>query len=257
MEDMKFNSWKQEPEDADLTGLVYETDMKPKLLVEASNSMMAVDLRQYCSPVENQRQLSSCVGNAVVGALELLENLEGKPYMDLSRLFVYYNARVAVGDTAKDDGSYIRYAMESLSRFGVPTEAEWPYDVTKVFIRPSWNAYREAYGHKINAFYRIKATGEGRIAEIESALRSKHPVVFGAAVYEQIRSCTGHIEMPKGASLGGHAMLIVGFDSDNKKFLIRNSWGPNWGDGGYATMDYSYLDAANANDFWVPTLLSW
>lgn len=53
-----------------------------------------VDLRDMCSAVEDQGDLGSCTGNALVGALEFLEKKDNIPYVDLSRLFVYYNERV-------------------------------------------------------------------------------------------------------------------------------------------------------------------
>lgn len=219
----------------------------------ADSTLTHVDLRPNCSPVENQRNVGSCVGNATVGALELLENLRGDAYVDLSRLFVYYNARAAMGEETQDNGSFIRDAFMSLSVLGVCPEELWTYDTAKVFIRPAWKAYKAAYGHRINKFYKIFSTGEDRIAEIESALRAKCPVVFGASVYEAYRTCTGKVAMPSGASIGGHAQCIVGFDSVARYFIVRNSWGTSWGDGGYAYMPYEYLDAADANDFWVAT----
>lgn len=253
---MKIGSWIPELDTLDVTGKVFSEDFAPKLsLLAEASAQSSCDLRYLCSGVENQRQLGSCVGNAVVGALELLLQLEGKPYMELSRLFVYYNARLGHSAQEKDEGTYISLAMESLSRVGVPSEEAWPYDTTKVFIRPSWKAYQQAYGHKINSYYRITATGENRIAEIESAIRAKHPVVFGVPVYPQIRSCTGHIELPQGESLGGHAMLLVAFNSETKQFIVRNSWGTSWGDQGYASIDYAYFDAVSGADFWVCTRL--
>lgn len=213
-----------------------------------------VDLRPMCSPVENQLQVGSCVGNAVVGGLELLENLRHGKYVDLSRLFTYYNARAAIQETEQDAGSNIRDAMASLSALGVCEEVDWPYDPDKVLIRPSWSAYRKAFAHKIDKYYRITGTGQGRIDQIESALRSGAPVAFGADVYEPFFYYkSGPCAMPGGRLLGGHAMLIVGFDSDRRVLFVRNSWGKNWGVDGYCEMPYDYLDAANANDFWAMT----
>lgn len=51
----------------------------------------SVDLRPMCSKVEDQENLGSCTGNALVGGLEFLERKDRVPYAELSRLFVYYN----------------------------------------------------------------------------------------------------------------------------------------------------------------------
>ena len=49
--------------------------------------------------------------------------------------------------------------------------------------------------------------------------------------------------MPKKSErvLGGHAVLAVGFNDKQKRFIVRNSWGPGWGLQGYFTMPYAYL----------------
>jgi len=52
--------------------------------------------------------------------------------------------------------------------------------------------------------------------------------------------------------LGGHAVALVGFDDKNKEFIVRNSWGSNWGDRGYFYMPYDYvLSQELSSDFWT------
>jgi hypothetical protein len=109
---------------------------------------MAVDLRKYCSAVEDQGenviritfdvsshepvhahlgQVGSCTANAVVGVYEYTGNriFKTKKYTDLSRLFVYYNGRVRGGYADEDCGSVIQYAMESLVQLGACSEKVW------------------------------------------------------------------------------------------------------------------------------------
>ncbi len=71
-----------------------------------------VDLRKTCSSIEDQGQLGSCVGNSVVGCLEFLEKKNAEPFLDLSRLFAYYNARLLDGTTQIDSGAYIRSGIK-------------------------------------------------------------------------------------------------------------------------------------------------
>lgn len=247
----KFGGYRPDPHDD--RDVPFSTFLSEGRNAQASGTV--VDWRSMCSPVENQRQVGSCVGNAVVGGLELLERVRHGTHVDLSRLFTYYNARAAIQETEKDDGSHIRDAMASLSALGVCEESAWPYDPAKVLIRPAWSAFRKAFAHKISKYYRITGKGQDRIDEIESALRACSPVAFGVNVYEQFRYYkSGPCAMPGGKLLGSHAMLIVGFDSDRRVFFVRNSWGSGWGMNGYCEMPYDYLDAANANDFWAMTL---
>jgi len=50
--------------------------------------------------------------------------------------------------------------------------------------------------------------------------------------------------------LGGHAVLVVGYDMNEKRFIVRNSWGSGWGKNGYFTLPFEYVDKMG-NDFWT------
>lgn len=216
-----------------------------------------IDLRPYCSPVEDQAQTSSCVAQAVVGALELLQIRNGQPYQDLSREFVYYNARLMHRAQEVDAGTFINLAFETLTTLGTCSEATWPFDVEKVFVRPSVAAYREAYPHRTSEFYAIAETGETRNERILDALRDRHGVVFGMTVDADYEALQGPlVAMPRSVrqNPGGHAQLIVGADVKSRLWIVRNSWGTGWGEGGYAYVPFDYLPASDASDFYVATL---
>jgi len=85
-----------------------------------------VDLRPWCSPVENQMTLGSCTANAAVGIVEYFEKRAFGKYIDGSRLFVYKTARNLLGWTG-DTGAFLRTTMSALALFGVPPEPYWPY----------------------------------------------------------------------------------------------------------------------------------
>ncbi len=241
---------------------VQQVELMGKSIIQPEVEVNGVlDLRKWCSPIENQYSAGSCVGNGVVGALEFLQIRNGMEYTDLSRLFVYYNARLQTQDTDKDDGTYIRLAFSTLTTLGTCSEKVWPYDLDNLFVRPSWAAYRDAYPHKITSYYRITETdGQGLIDAIKRALNAQHPVVFGMKVDSDFLNVDyrGIIDMPKSGrrDLGGHCMMIVGYDDNVQRWIVRNSWGTNWGDNGYCYIPYACLDACDANDFWVATLAS-
>lgn len=85
-----------------------------------------VDLRPLMTPVENQGSLQSCTANAIAGAYEYLIKKHTGADVDLSRLFIYYNARWRSGEQQQDSGSVIQYGMESLQSFGACDEKVWP-----------------------------------------------------------------------------------------------------------------------------------
>jgi C1A family cysteine protease len=81
-------------------------------------------------------------------------------------------------------------------------------------------------------------------------------VAFGAVLYESFSEAekTAVVDIPtEGESaIGGHAMLIVGYNQKKEEFIVRNSWGPNWGYGGYCYMPWAYcLFGERVDDFWV------
>jgi C1A family cysteine protease len=210
--------------------------------------------------VEDQGMLGSCTANALVGALEFLENKsQVKAFADLSRLFVYYNERALEHTVASDSGAQIRDGIKTLAKLGVCREALWPYAIAKFTRKPSPACYLDGAKRQISAYQRLSL-----LADIQGCLASGYPVVFGFVVYESFESKavakSGKLPMPKKGerTLGGHAVLAVGYDNSQGSLLVRNSWGPAWGDHGYFTMPYAYAQSPSlANDFWTITADDW
>ncbi len=212
-----------------------------------------VDLRAGCSPVEDQGTLGSCTANAIVGALEFLELKDGLPLTDLSRLFVYYNERVMEHTVQSDSGAQIRDGIKSVAKQGVCSEPKWPYLISKFKSKPMPTCYKEALKHRITQYQSLSS-----LTDMRACLAEGDPFVFGFTVYESFESdrvaSTGRVSMPKKSErvLGGHAVLAVGFNDKQKRFIVRNSWGPGWGLQGYFTMPYAYLTNPQlASDFWM------
>ena len=212
---------------------------------------MSVDLREFCSPVENQGALGSCTANALAGNIEFLDEKNGGGYQDASRLFIYYNERVLEHTPDTDSGAMLRDGIKTLHEQGVSSEAHWPYNIKRFSIKPSPGCYKEAKLHCIDSYHRITT-----LDEMLTCLTEGFPFVFGFAVYESFESQetarTGIGQMPQKDErmIGGHAVLAVGFNQKDKRFLVRNSWGTDWGMNGYFTIPFEYLEAL-ADDFWT------
>ena len=213
-----------------------------------------MDLRAGCSPVENQKTLGSCTANALVGALEFLEKKANcAPFIDLSRLFIYYNEREIEGTVSADSGAFLRDGIKSLVNLGVCDEKLWPYLITKFMKKPPAVCYETAMKHTITSYHRLST-----VDEMRACLADGFPFVFGFTVYESFESLevekSGVLDMPKPSerSVGGHAVMAAGYDDKSKRFLVRNSWDTNWGQGGYFTIPYDYLGNRNlSDDFWT------
>ena len=216
----------------------------------------AVDLREHCTQVEDQKELASCTANAAVGAIEYHRKKRNMDPSDLSRMFVYYNTRRMRGDIERDTGASMEECMAALLAYGAPRSDLWPYD-DKVRWKnePPKEAYADAKLNEVLQFARV-APGAGML----STLAAGFPVAMGCflpKIAYDIAGRTGVMpELDEAAwalpSIGGHAMLIVGYDLIRKTVLVRNSWGPRWGDGGYATIPFSVLDRGSPPEsLWV------
>jgi C1A family cysteine protease len=218
----------------------------------------SVDLRPNCPPVYDQGQLGSCTANAIGAALEFDQMKQGlADVFAPSRLFIYYNERVMEGTVGQDAGAMIRDGVKSVNKVGAPHEQLWPYSdanpgpFTK---KPSTAAFADARKHPAVVYQRLPQVD----FQLKGCLASGYPFVFGITVYESFESSavakTGKVPMPKPKEkqLGGHAILAVGYDDSQRRFIIRNSWGDGWGVKGYFTIPYEYvLDSNLADDFWT------
>lgn len=212
-----------------------------------------IDLREHCSPIENQGELGSCTANALVGNLEYLKKKKLHKILNFSRLFIYYNERVIEHTTNTDSGAQLRDGIKSLAKLGCCLESEWPYDIEKFTQKPPEKDYQDARDYQITSYYRLITTDQ-----MKHTLATHYPFVFGFSVYESFESeavaKTGIVPMPAKSErlLGGHAVMAVGYDDRKQHFIVRNSWGTHWGVQGYFFLPFEYLANSHlSSDFWT------
>lgn len=217
-----------------------------------ANLPPAVDLRAFCPPIYDQGSLGSCTGNAVAGAYQYDQMAQGLPSFPPSRLFIYFNERAIEGTTKIDAGAQIRDGIKTIAKQGVCPESLWPYNVSAFTARPSKRAYDTAAKHTAVSYQRLVT-----LDQMRACLADKRPFVFGFSVYENFEgeevAKTGMLSLPKPGEqlLGGHAVVGVGYNDNEKRIVVRNSWGTGWGQAGYFEMPYDYVENPDlADDFW-------
>jgi C1A family cysteine protease len=237
----------------------------------------AADLREWASAVEDQGSLGSCTAQAGAGAIEYYERKSFGRHIDASRLFLYKVARNLMkmkGDT----GAYLRLTIGAMVLFGVPPEEYWPYtaDEREFDKEPPAFCYAFAQNYRTIMYYRHDPPGTGRpqvVERVKAYLAAGHPAMFGFTVYSSVdqAAVTGRIPFPSGREKieGGHAVVAMGYDDKmtirNKAgvgetkgaLLIRNSWGPGWGEKGYGWLPYEYVLRGLAEDFWSLLKKEW
>ena len=207
-----------------------------------------VDPRKAMPPVFDQGQLGSCTANATAAAFEHDANLDGHKIGRLSRLWIYYQERRIEGSLGQGDtGAYGSDAFRAAATVGVPSEKDWPYDISTFDHIPPSKATKDALTH----YHLTKPTKSVPQTQhaIKQVLSNRQTIAFGFTVYESFEDSTrwskGRMPIPDATReqvLGGHEVLLVGYlKSEPHYALARNSWGSKWALAGYFLFPWSIL----------------
>lgn len=268
------------PDLRDYTRDAKELKMMNKKLGIANGKLKgltSVDLRKWCSPVENQGELGSCTAHAGIGIVEYFEKRSFNKNLEGSRLFLYKTTRNLMQETG-DTGGWLRCTMGALTLCGVPDEKYWPYNINEFDVEPGSFIYSVAKNFQVVKYFchdpigaKIPCTKV--LDSVKTYLEAGIPSMFGFWGFPSFdkSDIPGGIPYPgPGESARwGHAVVAIGFDDKVKitnlgskkettgALLIRNSWGPKWGDKGYGWLPYEYVLNTLAQDFWSLLSMEW
>lgn len=202
-------------------------------LVAVSSPMPAtLDLRPKLGPVRDQGTTSTCAAQVAACIKEYQELHDTGHASHFSPQFVYYHRA-----NAPSAGMHGRDVMRILHTIGTPSEASYRFGSQGA---PSASVIQEAGEYKIAEYARVQT-----MSALKTALREDGPCYIAFPVYNH------GLRMWKPAvgeqRIGGHAMTVVGYTKAG--FIIRNSWGTDWGADGYCT--YRYEDFGAHWDIWT------
>lgn len=215
-----------------------ECDYKPQSITTESSA----DLRRHFSEIKSQGKQSACASFSLVSVFEYFLANEIAP-LDLSEAYVYYNAREKSGDTNKDEGTTLQNIIKAMTDNGVCVEELCPYDEEKYSEKPDEEAYQDGHKRKINSAKNVPV----KIDVIKSAIIEGYPVVASFRVFDSLaKNVGGFVPLPTEQERACekkvfHAMVICGYSDKEGYFIVRNSWGTQFGDNGYCYMPYAYV----------------
>jgi len=198
--------------------------------------------------VLNQGNLASCTANALCSIVNSYAGVE------TSRLFLYYNERRYIRQVDTDSGAYLHHGIESLIHQGICPESAWPYETEKFRNKPSDQAYSEAKDVKVLHTGCVKQTLKVMQFWIWQGFAIALCFRVYSSFFSYLTATTGQVPDPEDGehSVGGHAVIVVGYDNAAASFVCQNSWGESWGDKGYFHISYKYiLDSSKTSDLWI------
>lgn len=225
-----------------------------------------VDFRSEMTPVKAQGSIGACTAFAACAAFEYIMTRAHKLVEQdvLSESFVYYCTRVNILHEAPraDRGAHLSAVMEALQSFGACKEQHRPYGRNWFAQEPSEEQLIEGKLNKVTECARLfdvdktDAAKRSLLKDIKTLLAFKIPVVCGFEAFDSVRNPdvtkNGIIPDPDGgARIGGHAIVLVGYNEVTKLFVFKNSWSVEWGDHGYGYLPFSFVLTDRAKDFWV------
>ncbi len=207
-----------------------------------------IDLSHQMPPVGFQGEQASCISWAAVYAVKsYYENLHrgwgfDSPFSGGPGHHVFSPAYSQAMIGAGDKGATFPEALDVLLRKGAVPWSEMPYKPGEAGPAPAARLHPIASKFRIEG-YRVLSSHapEG----IKRQIAAGHPVMVGILLYESMLDLkSGVYEKPDGPFLGGHSVVIVGYDDDRGShgaFKVMNSWGNQWGDGGYGWISYEAM----------------
>ncbi len=259
------NGFESRTKKFNFSGKIIEQPLEEKYVPSKSAKAAAsVDLRKYLAQPHNQHNTPACSSFAAAGMYEALWNrysANEEPHT-LSPAFLFYNSNVVSGKTTEGSNFYAQ--LDVMAKMGICEETLYDIDFEKPgFPEPSEEAVANAEKHKLVKALQIPITStSNKYSDLKAnheiltnALTEGYAIGISLKVYDEFHTPSfGHIGRPseetvKSEEPSYHAMLIVGYSEDDKYYILRNSWGQEWGDNGYCYVSAAYIDDPEFNNY--------
>jgi hypothetical protein len=216
----------------------------------------AVDLRRAWQPVRNQGHTTSCVGWAVAESLRWYLVDAGRLATDqpLSPRHVWMAAKEFFqredypSTFLEEDGTSLKAGLEVVRKFGAALESELPWEGGLAAGSPE-DFNRSIADRQIVSYFTLHEDDvAARFAAWRRWLAHGGPVIVLLAKDRHLDPARLDA-FDAGSVQGSHAAALFGYGPDH--FLLRSSWGEQWGEDGYARMSLAYAAEAVIESYGV------
>jgi len=194
---------------------------------------------RQASAIRDQKRRPTCLAFSASDAHAMVHP---KPMADLSVEYAHYSACRRMPTFEPSNATTPAAMLEAIRRDGQPPEAAWPYLNTLPVDLSAYKPQASIAGIMSHAGEELSS-----LDLAEDALLAGWPVIMGVALSEAFYRLLDSSVLsadPDSRIRGYHAILGIGLFSSpiGDGYLIRNSWGRHWGDGGYGLITRMYLE---------------
>jgi C1A family cysteine protease len=236
-----------------------------------------LDLSENQSAVKSQGQRGACTYFVISSLVESLIKKELNKNVDVSEEYIAWAAKVKKGMRSDEEGSSIAVNAATIQEFGFMLEKDLPYEQSWFDVgfpcegkksAPNINPIcyshsgpdSESSKHIIDGEnFVFEVVGSSSLDLIKALSLRRNPVTVSILGHPKTwNTQTGELVLTKKmkeecqqklVKCSGHVALIIGYDLNKKNFLLKNSWGEGWGNKGYGTISFDYIDEMSSRYF--------
>jgi hypothetical protein len=204
----------------------YESIVKASAAPPIPAPPTVVDYRSYLLPIRDQGQEGCCVAESMCCIMEYQSRIQIDLHAYMSPQFIF-DLRANLKMQAMEPVDAFQIAQDK----GCPLNDTYPFGTSHLPSKIPQAVYTQAENFKIKSYASVMT-----VAGLQSAVATYGPCMLVCPIYDY----TSTFWNPKSASavpIGGHCVTIVGYDASS--FIVRNSWGADWANGGYSNFPFT------------------